>query len=191
MATQHPTSPSARRVPMVCAIALAILALIVPAAAATQPGKDGQIAVSKPDRFGNFQLWRVGPSSRRARRLTKSPRRCRSRSRTWVDESPSYSANGRWMVYNHYDDCFPRMPDGIYRMRANGTGRRLLVRPRGNSDLDWPALSPDDRRLAYGVLTGPEERPLGTVYVAPLAKLGNRVKLEGDGADFEPAWSSK
>ena len=178
-----------RRAPLAAAAALTALVLTAPAAQATYPGQSGEIALARLDRFDNYQLWAVNPKSRRTRRLTSTPQRCSNRRDTWIDEQPSYSASGRWIVYHHVDDCFGPMPDGIYRMRSNGTGRRLLVRPRGNTVLDWPALSPSGRLLAWGALGGSDESDAGRVYVAPVSRLARRVAVPGE-RTFDPAWSS-
>jgi hypothetical protein len=190
-ATQDGERQPGRAAVIGCAIAFGALVLAAPGAEATYPGIPGRIAVSKPDRFANYHLATVSPRTPRLKQLTRSPRSCRSRNRTWMDDQPSYSADGRTIVYSHYDDCSSRMADGIYRMRSNGTGRKLLVRSRYTSEVEWPALSPSGRLLAWVVLTGPYEEPEGAIRVAPLRRLSDHVTLEHAGVDFQPSWSSR
>jgi Tol biopolymer transport system component len=49
----------------------------------------------------------------------------------------------------HEDACDPRVPDGIYVMRSDGKGRRLVLRDQRNRWPAWPAFSPDDTSLGF------------------------------------------
>jgi hypothetical protein len=128
--------------------ALACFGSAVPLVEASFPGKNGLLAVSRFDPLiWDTTIWLVDPRSGRARELTRMPRRCRGPGPTWEDGDPSFSASDRLIVYQHYDDCASRMPNGIYVIRPDGRGRRRLpVNPIASN----PAFSPSGRLLAFG-----------------------------------------
>lgn len=140
------------RVRVALVFALPCMALAGPVAEASFPGRNGVIAFTReaPSRGeGAFTIWIADPSSGRTRQLTHVSRRCAGREKTWVDADPSYSASGRLIVFGHEDACDPRSPDGIYVMRSDGTGRRLVLPDLRNKWRVSPALSPDERWLAF------------------------------------------
>jgi Tol biopolymer transport system component len=139
------------------------LTAVVPSAEASFPGRNGLIAFAgegppfNTNRVpeGAWTIRVVNPRSGRTRQLTRVSRRCGRRGWTWGDYEPSFSASGRLLVYVHSDECDPRTPDGIYVMRADGSGRRLIRRTHLDRDIDstealeFPAFSPSARFVAF------------------------------------------
>ena len=126
--------------------------LAVQAAEASFPGRNGLIAFEREGPQGQTTVWGVDAAGGRARQLTRVPRRCaRGETRSWSDREPSFSASGRAIVYVHSDDCDPRSSDGIYAMRSNGTGRRLVLQEEIGvyEGAAYPALSRSGRWLAF------------------------------------------
>jgi Tol biopolymer transport system component len=72
---------------------------------------------------------------------------------------------------------------GLYRVRANGSGFRLLVKDGAN-----PEWSPDGMRIAYDVEESGTATP-GNVYVVNADGTG-RKQLTRDGRGFLPTWSA-
>lgn len=151
----------------VLALALVWVSAVVASAEASFPGRNGLIAFAREGppfnpkhAEGAWTIQVVSPRSGRARQLTHVPRRCSRRGWTWLDYQPSYSASGRLVVYAHEDSCDPRTPDGIYIMRADGSGRRLIRRTPSDPDiiLENPAISPSGRSLAF-------DHFLGSTYI--------------------------
>ena len=130
--------------------ALVWLAAVVPSAEASFPGRNGLIAFAgegppfntKRVPEGAWTIRVVNPRSGRARQLTHVPRRCGRRGWTWGDGEVSYSASGRLLAYSHVDSCDPRTADGLYIMRADGSGRRLIRRMTLDEDdlPEYPAI---------------------------------------------------
>lgn len=168
-------------------------------AEAAYPGKSGKLAVGKRDRLGNETLFTVDPRTRRVRPLTMLPAECRGRRKAWTDDTPSYSASGRSLVFVHWDRCDPRSSNGVYRMRADGSGRSLLIRRRRRFDPQEPVLSPDSSTLAFTRYwtdpgdpdAGDEPTLLYAIYLASLnrtGKVGRPRRRFGYPSD-SPAWS--
>ena len=122
----------------------------VPAAEASFPGRNGEIAFVGRGTHGAWTIRAVDPRSGRTRQLTHVSRRC-SRPGTWLDFEPSFSASGRLLVYLHADSCNPRTQAGIFLMRADGGERRLLTPIFKNPEdgESWPIFSPSGGLLAY------------------------------------------
>ena len=111
------------------AAAIVSLALVVPPAEASFPGSNGALAFGRLSPGGDATtIALVDPRSGRTRAVTRVPRRCAGRSFVWEDGDPSFSASGRLLLYMHTDACDPRTPDGIYMIRPDGRGRRLVTR---------------------------------------------------------------
>jgi Tol biopolymer transport system component len=125
-------------------------AVLVANSVASFPGTNGLIAVVHQGPQGGWTIWGVDPRSGNKRQLTRTPQRCTSDDRSWTDEQPSFSASGRLIAYHHTDSCDPLTRDGIYVMRSDGTGRRLIARESQPDSLDpgWPTFAPRDRSLA-------------------------------------------
>ncbi len=127
-------------VPVLLCVALALLGLGAGAAHATFPGKPGPIAYSKTstDEVGEGMLERLGglfvsgtqrPLQRR--QLTLDP----------DDRTPSYSADGRSIVFSGEDEAGS---SAIYVMSSDGTERRLVT-----SDGTNPHFFPRGRAIAF------------------------------------------
>jgi Tol biopolymer transport system component len=148
----------------VLTFALVWLAGVVPGAEASFPGRNGLIAFAgegppfntKRVPEGAWTIRVVNPRMGRARQLTHVPRRCGRRGWTWSDSEPSYSASGRLLAYVHTDSCDPRTADGLYIMRADGSGRRLIRRMTSDEDdlPEYPAISPSGKLLAFSQYLG-------------------------------------
>lgn len=59
----------------------------------------------------------------------------------------AWSPDGEWLAFTEHDGAGGRSPEswGVYLVRADGTGRRLLV-----SNAIYVTWSPDGKRLAFG-----------------------------------------
>jgi Tol biopolymer transport system component len=186
--------------------ALGCFASAVPVAEASFPGGDGLIAFLREgppfnkarNPVGAWTIWVANPSSGRTRQLTRVPRRCGQRGWTWNDSEPSYSASGRLITFLHEDSCDPRFADGIYIMRADGSGRRLIR--RADEDLvellEFPAFSPSGRQVAFNQFLGGSqiisvpragERPVGACDVD---RRCTEVFFPRYSETLHPAWSS-
>ena len=135
-------------------VAVSFSVLAVPPAEASFPGRNGAIAFSQVLPTANWYTTRttirtIDPRSGRTRQLTRPSRRCALPRDEWSDSNPSYSASGGLIVYLHGDLCDPRVPNGIYVMRSDGTGRRLIW-PEGRDPIwESPTFSPNGRWLAF------------------------------------------
>jgi Tol biopolymer transport system component len=142
--------------------ALACFASAVPVAEASFPGRDGWIAFTRESApfnakgLGADTIWLAAPRSGQTRQITHPSRRCGRFGWAWSDSHPSFSPSGRLLTYSHADGCDPRVPDGIYVMRVDGSGRRLIR--RADEDvfeiLEFPVFSPSGRQVAFTELDG-------------------------------------
>jgi TolB protein len=131
-----------RRLGATAAALLILAALLVPAAEAAYPGKDGPIAYSflhidEGEDSGGLLIH--GP------RLKERPRVL---SEGAADRAPAYSPNGRLIAFEGQRE--PGEPQGthIYLMRADGSGvRRLTAGTFYDSD---PTFSPDGKEIVFG-----------------------------------------
>jgi TolB protein len=106
---------------------------------------------------------------------------------TDLDElEPAWSPGGEWIAFVAQGVGSPGLPDGIYRMRPDGSDRQLVLKLNDlRSGLDW---SPDGQLLAFSTRadgSGPEVftvRPDGT----DLTRLTNQP-----GPAFDPAFSPR
>jgi Tol biopolymer transport system component len=174
----------------------------VPGAEASFPGRNGVIAFvregppfNQKPREGAGTIWVADPRTGHIRQLTHVPRRCGQRGWTWGDGEVSYSASGRLLAYSHADSCDPRTADGLYIMRADGSGRRLIRRMTLDEDdlPEYPAISPSGRLLAF-------DQYLGSTYITSVTRPDGERDLVFDCPKFrcpltrysevgQPAWS--
>ena len=120
-----------------CVAVLAALALELARerADAAFPGRNGEIAFIS-NRDGDYEIFTMNASGHRKHRLTKNS----------VDEfSPSYSANGRWIVYTRRSGTSFE----IWKMRSNGTHKRRLTETV-NGAVSGGAFAPSGRWIAFG-----------------------------------------
>lgn len=131
------------RAALLCAIgALAVLA--AGTAQAAFPGKPGPIAYSKqtydiisggrdvrPSAAGG--IFTHGPL------IKQQPRQVTT---SFYDQEPSYSSDGRWIVFVGFDAA--TAGGGVYLMRSDGSERRLVI-----ADGSHPAFFPSGRAIAF------------------------------------------
>jgi Tol biopolymer transport system component len=186
---------------------LALVAVCVASGVAVSeasfPGRNGLIAFvregppfdRKPPREGGaWTIWVADPRTGRTRQFTHVSRRCRRRGWTWTDEDPSFSASGRLIAYVHEDSCDPRTPDGIYVMRADGSGRRLIRRTASDEIKEFPAFSPSGALLAFSELYGDTSilrirQPRAERGLSGCPSGSTRCPLLRYSAVVQPAWS--
>lgn len=176
----------ARQALVVFGSTLVWLVLSVPVAEASFPGRNGLIAFAHS--HGAYTIRLADPRSGHTRQLTHASRPCGPRDPSWTDGEPSFSASGRFVIYGHRDACDPRVPDGIYMIRVDGRGRRLIRRENTYEYLRYPALSPSGSLFSF--MTGLGPVAIATVRrphserVLTVSPSNPRVYLK------EPAWSS-
>ena len=170
-------------------------ALAASVAEASFPGRNGLIAFGRvgppfgtAPGLGARTIWLADPRSGRSRQLTHVPGRCGRDGFTWHDFEPSFSASGDLVFYGHWDRCDPRTPDGIYAIRSDGTGRRLVWRATSEVAFPgYPALSPGGRLLAFSANGGP-------TFITSFRRPDRERELSLSVARYdlpdEPAWSS-
>jgi Tol biopolymer transport system component len=99
---------------------------------------------------------------------------------TGMDYSPSFSANGKWIVFTSERDGSA----DIYRVHADGTGlERLTDDPAYD---DQAVLSPDGSTLAFVSSRGTGR---AHIWLVDLASRRTRLLTPDSGSDFRPAWS--
>jgi TolB protein len=113
----------------------------VPATGSPAWSPDGRrIAFALQADPGSWQIYVIDANGRNQRQLTSTGRQ----------DSPSFSPQawspaGRWIAFSR--------PDGIFVIRADGSGLRQLTRNRSRPGLSLgdsdPAWSPDGRKIAF------------------------------------------
>jgi Tol biopolymer transport system component len=188
-----------RRLALLCAAASVAGAVLAMPAQASFPGGNGRILVTReaPRGTDNTTIQSVNVRTGRAKQLTKVPRRCRGKRDDWEDLEASYSSNGDRIVYEHSDNCDRRLRTGIYVMKANGKGRRLLIADKRGWDLYWPAFSPDGTQVVFErdwTRGDPEFEGsyYSTTYTIPANGAGKPVRLDRIALSYDayPAWSA-
>ncbi len=138
------------RVPLFIAAFGVALICLAPPAAASFPGRDGNIVYTRTDAQRNQTVWSVDPRTGRERQLTRVPPRCRKVRAGWLDDVPAYSASGRHIIYGHSGDCARRKnPYGLYRLPARGGAARLIIRDRSLRATWWPVPLARGTRLLF------------------------------------------
>ena len=149
-----------------CAVALLVVS---EKAEATFPGKNGRIAYSGYD--GNdYEIYTVNSRGGDRFQVTKNAR---------DDYSPSYSPNGKRIVYveSYKNDA------EIYTINAGGRGKTRLT--HNNADEAAPSYSPDGKKIAAWSEKG---QYIYTINVGG----GNKSQVtDARGIASNPSWGSR
>jgi Tol biopolymer transport system component len=106
----------------------------------TFPGGNGLLVFDAVDSDSmTVQIFEVGAGGTGLKQLTKTT------GAVW-NEDPSWSANGRTIFFDSFDRS-KAAPSHIYRMSANGTGRRLVDKSGAPADV-WPSANRSGSALA-------------------------------------------
>lgn len=128
------------------------------------PGRNGGLVFDAVDQTdGTVQIFRMSASGSGIKELTTTT------GRIW-NEDPTYSANGRTIYFDSLDRASTR-PAHIYRMTANGTGRKLVDRRSAPTHV-WPSVNRAGTGLAvdqYG--------NSGTSVIATMNSNGSNLKV--------------
>lgn len=162
------------------AIGLAALAACPQQSGAAFPGRNGRIAFSRawngPETAPRVAIWTMTASGTGSRRLTPPGQ---------DNDSPSFSAGGRRIVYVRYScrhvtpGCLER--GDLWVMNADGSHKRRLTWTRRVSEED-PTWSPDGRHIAFAALGGGDR---GIWVINSDGSHRRRLTHWGD----EPSWS--
>jgi TolB protein len=160
------------------ALTLVATATVTTPADAAFPGTPGPIAYSHGTASETSDLGGIfahGPRrSQSARQLTGDS----------GDNSPSYSANGRMVVFSGNRE--PGYPTGIhlYLMNADGSGVRQLT--SDDSFDHGPSFSPDGQRVVFARTAGAGHPH---IFIVNVDGSGLRQLTEGPYADSEPVFA--
>ena len=166
---------SARRLTLLLAVAFAT-ATVSPAEAAF-PGRPGPIVYSKVklNEGGSTGGLRIhGPRlKQKAKPLTNDV----------DDESPSFSANGRLVVFAGDRDPGNSTGTHIYVVKVDGTGLRQLT--AGSSFDSAPSFAPNGQSVVFA------RRGAGRshIYSVKVDGTGLRELTKGNGNDYEPVYT--
>jgi dipeptidyl aminopeptidase/acylaminoacyl peptidase len=131
--TSRAMSWAVKRSSLVALTVLGLALLVAPAASASFPGHNGQIAFQS-NRDGNADIYAMNPDGGCVTRLTEQPR---------FDGLPAWAPNGRRIAFQSNRDGSQE----IYVMRADGSDQKRLTH---NNTLDGgPAWSPNGRWIAF------------------------------------------
>jgi len=157
-------------------VAFALLGVGAGGAHAAFPGKPGPIAYSKTstDEVGEGTLERLGGLFASS---TQRPRQRRQLTLDPDDHSPSYSADGRSIVFVGEDEAGG---SAIYVMARDGTGRRMVT-----SDGASPHFFPSGRAIAFARTVEGHSH----VFTIRLDSSGLRQLTSGPYDDSDPAVS--
>ena len=134
-----------------------------PAALATFPGGDGQIAFVR-----DGDIWAINPDGSGEHRITAGPHQ---------DSAPDWSPDGRELVFERRS-LAPAAPSShVYRVRADGTGLTWIT-----ADAHEPAWFRDGRRIAFN--RGPDGD--SDVFLMNRDGSGQRTVEEGLPALHDP-----
>jgi dipeptidyl aminopeptidase/acylaminoacyl peptidase len=147
------------------------LAALLPGDTDPAVSPDGRRIAFVSERDGNPDVYVSDTRTGEVRRLTRSVRR--------ADRRPAWAPGGRKLVWQ---SGRPEASD-LYVMRADGTGKRLLV--GGAGDDAEPAWSPDGRQIAFSSNRG------GRRQLWAVAATGGVPQLLADipGRTWAPTWS--
>jgi Tol biopolymer transport system component len=160
-------------------VAASIFALALAGSAwAAFPGANGRIAFSRSvgPRL-DYDLWTMRADGTGKRAVVGS---------RFADLEPSYSANGRTLVFvRDVDNRRARANDEIFTKNLV-TGR--VVRRTRNPAIDWnPAFSPDGSQIAFSSDRGPGSEY--DIFLLDLAT-GDVSRISRPGDDFSPTFAA-
>jgi len=170
---------AARRLRLVVALGLVLISVAASPAQAAFPGTPGPIAYTKgisTELEGTTGgIFAHGPGqSDPSRRLTADP----------YDTAPSYSPNGRLVVFARIDLFGQPAPSQIYVMNTDGSGSRALT--DGTTFDSNPSFSPDGRRVVFDRAVGATRIP--QIFVVNLDGSGLR-QLTRSGHNSDPVFA--
>jgi Tol biopolymer transport system component len=161
------------------ALAMALTGLAAGPAEAAFPGKPGPIAYSQS--FASASESGGGIFAHPSRRTQKA----RQLTSVHGDGSPSYSADGRSIVFAADRDVVGPYGSQIYVMDSDGSDVRLLT---GGNDYDSnPSFSPDGRRVVFDRMIGTSRTP--HIFIVNVDGSGLRQLTSGSKADYEPTFT--
>ena len=161
-------------------IALAVGALAAAPAEATFPGKPGPIVYSKAN-LGEAVgvtggLFSHGP------RASEKPRQLTSEG---YDNTPSFSADGRRIVFAGNRDLLASSGSHIYVMNADGSGVKELTVGEGyDSD---PSFSPDGRTVVFDRIESSSNRQ--HLFAVGVDGSGLRQLTAGTNHEYDPVFT--
>lgn len=173
-------------------ISLPLLGVVAATALATPPADNGSIAFRRylgPDRTKGT-IYTVQPDGTGERRVVSPPR-------GYSDDFPDFAPDGSFIAFERCGETcriFTVRPDGS-RLRQVGPGCRGGRLPPRCSDIFYPAISPDGRRIAFGHAFGRiRNDQIDHVGIYVMRRDGSRVRRvslprKRAAEDGEPQWS--
>ncbi|HJR06190.1 MAG TPA: protein kinase [Pyrinomonadaceae bacterium] len=99
---------------------------------------DGRYIFFSSNRTGKFNIWRMDADGGNLKQLTNGD----------DEQYPSCSPDGQWVVYQGFVSGVPK----LWKVRADGGESVQLT----DSYSNWPVVSPDGRRIAFGYREKPD-----------------------------------
>ncbi len=128
------------RVSLAAIAAAAVMTVGSTAAAGTFPGRNGPIAFDALNQTdGTVQIYRMSAAGKGLKELTSTT------GKVW-NEDPDFTAKGRRIYFDSLDRG-TNNPAHIYRMNANGTGRKLADSASAPTHV-WPSVNRSGSTLA-------------------------------------------